>query len=423
MRGKRWVYPWVLGFVVVLAGAQGVLAAGFALYEGSARGNALGGALVGRADDPSALYYNPAGITQLPGLQLMAGATIIMPTTDVTIGGIRETTKDNVWIPPHLYATYQFSDRLWFGLAMYSPFGLGTEFDENWLGRYNSYKALIETFSVNPNVAFKLTDKLSLAAGFSVMYFDLTLDRKIPTGQPFWPFPMPWVGDVDADLTGDSFGYGWNVALHYQPCEYAKFGIAYRSQVKQNLSGSAKFTIPAVGENIYRPFLHNTDATGAVTLPDEVYVGLAVYPMKNLSLELGGVWTGWSDYSQLVIAYDRPVAGRKVSVVSKDWHDVWRLNFGIEYKPLNWLDLRFGYVFDEEPIPDRTVDYLVPANDRHLFSFGPGFHWNNWTLDVSYTYLLITDRDVEGRPLDGVFTGKFENGDAHMVGVSLGYKF
>jgi long-chain fatty acid transport protein len=404
--------------------------AGFALYEGSARGNALGGALVGRADDPSALFFNPAGITQLPGTQMMAGATFIMPKTDVTTrtprGSITTTSESNVWMPPHLYLTYQATDKVWLGLAVFSPFGLGTEFNENWPGKYNSYKAVIQTVNVNPNIAFKVTDKLSLAAGLDLMYFDLTLKNKILTG----------FGDVDSSLKGDSVGVGMNFAAHYKACDWMRLGLSYRAQMQQNVTGDAKFTKPATfpSQLPYGLYFNSTTASGSITLPDELYFGAAFYPIKDLSLEVGGVWTHWNTYSALTVEYANPIipgypysaypqAVKTVTKV-KEWNDVLRLFLGVEYKTTDWLDLRAGFVWDQEPSDNAYVDYLVPANDRYLFSFGPGFRWRNWTLDLSYTYLYIINRNnVPARAADGIYDSDFRNGYANMIGCSIGYKF
>ncbi|HOW96889.1 MAG TPA: outer membrane protein transport protein, partial [Kiritimatiellia bacterium] len=167
-----------------LAGlAQTGFGAGFALYEGSARGNALGGAMAGSADDASALYCNPAGITQLEGVQVMGGMTLIAPSTKVTTmtpaGSVTTETEENLWIPPHLYATWEASDRVWLGFGMYSRFGLGTEFDENWPGRYNSYYARIRSIELNPNIAYKVNDKFSIAAGLNATWFELKLEQAI----------------------------------------------------------------------------------------------------------------------------------------------------------------------------------------------------------------------------------------------------
>jgi long-chain fatty acid transport protein len=424
----------LLAAMMVMAVSQSSFGAGFALYEGSARGNSLGGAMVGRADDPSALYYNPAGITQLPGMQFMAGATFIMPATDVNIHHqgtwTRTSAEDNVWYPPHIYATYQFNDSLWFGLAAFSPFGLGTEFESTWLGRYNNYEAVIQTLNINPNVAFKITDKLSAAAGLDFMYFDLTYKKKIPDySQLTTPFYMRNAAlDVDSTLEGDSWGYGWNLGLHYKPFDWMSIGLAYRSEVNQTLDGTADFT-KSMYSKYPATFYNDTGASGSVVLPAELFMGVNFKVLPRLTWEVGAVWTQWSSYQELKIKFDQPVAylsdgtGISTSTATKHWRNVWRLNTGLEYKALDWLDLRLGYVWDQEPSRDEYVDYLVPASNRHMICSGLGFHWNNWTFDVSYTYLIIDSRNVFNSTASGVYTSTFENGDAHLIGVSVSYKF
>lgn len=414
MRGNRWLVFLVVCSLTVLGVTQSGFGAGFALYEGSARGNALGGAMVGRADDPSALFYNPAGITQLPGLQMMAGFTAITPSTDVEIGGKSYGSKDNVWLAPHFYTTYQFSDKLWFGLGLFSPFGLGTEFEKGWPGSANNYNAVIQSVNINPNIAIKLTDKLSIAAGFDAMWFDLKLEnRALDLG--------PQLGYADQTLSGDSFGYGCNIGARYQLFDWMALGLSYRSQITQNVSGTATFEGPL------KTLLHftDTDVDGSIRLPDMFFMGITFYPTPDFSFEVGAVWNRWSTYDSLTINYADALPNGATSVtVKKNWHDTWRFQTGAEYKAAKWLDLRVGYDFDEEPVNSTYADYLVPANNRHLFSFGPGFHWNNWSLDLSFTYLLITDRTVTSSLSPGfVNPSEFENGNAQLYGMSIGYKF
>jgi long-chain fatty acid transport protein len=422
--------------------AQLAFGAGFAIYEGSARGNALGGTLVGRADDASALYYNPAGITQLPGIQAMGGVTVIMPQTDVvtTFQGIRTTseTEDNVWLPPHLYATYQFSDAIWFGLGVFSPFGLGTEFDEDWPGRYNNYNAVIKTVALNPNIAVKMSDQFSFAAGFSITWFDLKLENKIDgsrfLGNPNFNNPNVSTFDVDQSLTGSSLGYGFNFGAHYRPVDWMSLGLSYRSRVKQAIhDADADFSKPlaltrALGA-LDPLFFEDSSVDGTVTLPDMFFWGVNVKPIDRLSVEVGGVWTRWSTYDALTIRYSEPIVTipgvLSISQVSraKEWDDVLRFAVGAEYKALDWLDVRLGYVYDNEPIPENTADYLVPANDRQLYNIGLGFRWESWTADLSYTYLDIKGRSIPARRAEGVFDSQFKNGDANLIGVTVGYKF
>jgi long-chain fatty acid transport protein len=401
---------------LVLLAAQASFAAGFGIYEWSARGNALGGATVGRADDPSALATNPAGITQLDGVQVLGGFTAIHPVLDVKADGKwYSSDKDSLWIPPHFFATWKVNDRYSIGLGTFSRFGLGSVFDEDWGGRYNSYEAIIESMSINPNVAVKVTDKLSAAFGVEAMYLNFSQKKKVDV----------FGTDGDIHLEADGMGYGFNMGLHYQPCSYAKLGLSYRSPVTMKVVGDANFSdMPALPPG----YFEDTSASGIVTLPDSFSFGVAMYPMEKLSVEVGAVYTLWSKYDELKINFgDAVIPKPGVGLVDqtttpKNWEDVWRFNIGVEYAALDWLDLRAGYVFDQSPVQDETIDYMVPANDRHLLNGGLGFHWDNWMVDVNYTYLMIMDRDIDGRD-DGVRDGEIDNADAHMVGLSVGYKF
>ncbi len=411
---------WFLACCLVLVSAQISAAAGFAIYEWSARGNALGGATVGRADDPSAVAANPAGITQLDGLQVLGGFTVIHPIVDIKAGDEWHTSdEDAYWIPPHFYATWKVNDRYSIGLGTFSRFGLGSVIDDDWAGRYNSYEAIIESMSINPNVAVKVTDKLSAAFGVESTYLSFAQKKKLP----LTPFP-----DGDGAIDADGWGYGFNMALHYQPCKYSKVGLTYRSPVTMKVHGDVDFSdIPAAlyGMGAF----HDSSASGTVTLPDSFSLGVAIYPMDKLSVEVGAVYTLWSKYDELTINYgDNVILTPAMTLVDqtsvpKNWNDVWRFNLGVEYAALDWLDLRAGYVFDQSPLNDDTIDYMVPANDRHLLNGGLGFHWDAWTVDLSYTYLMIMDRDIDGRAGSGVLDGEIDNADAHIMGLSVGYKF
>jgi len=424
MGRRRCVFRIGLAVLVLVLSAHTALGAGFALYEGSARANALGGTLVGRADDPSALFYNPAGITQLPEWQVMAGATAIRPKSDVVTTSVatntRSETKTHLWVSPHFYSTCQCTETVWFGLGAFSRFGLGTEFDETWPGRYNYYKGVIQTLTVNPNVAFKVSEGLSLAAGASWMWFDLTLEQKIDAGA-IWG--SPGALDVDQSLTGDGnrSGYGFNLALHYRAFKWMSLGMSYVSQVEQKIEGDADFSRPP---GISAGLFQDTKASGQIRLPDMVFMGLVFYPVDHLSLEIDGMWTRWSTYDQFTVNYeDSILPGLHRVTQNKDWNDVWRLQLGAEYQALDWLDLRLGFVRDNSPIPADTADYLVPSDDRHVYAMGCGLHRGPWTGDLSYSYVDSENRLVAARPDEGVLDARFENGHAHMFALSVSCRF
>jgi long-chain fatty acid transport protein len=425
MSRRRLVYSF-LTVVFVLFLSTSAFGAGFALYEGSARGNVLGAGLTATADDASAVFYNPAGITQLKGDQVMVGATFIYPQTDVytSPGGMWGST-DNWWIPPHAYWTHQINDKWWSGVGVFSRFGLGTQFDSNWPGRYNSYYARIRTVEFNPNIAYKVNEKFSVAGGFNIMYMDLKLEQKISPTTFGGPAAL---GDANSTLRdGQSVGWGINLAVHYKPTDDWYLGASYRSRVSQHLEGDADFTKPAAWAGFGAAnavLLRDTDASGSLRLPDEVFAGVAYKVIPTLTVGGGIYWTRWSTYDKLEITYDLPIAPGVATVTKqKQWKDVYRFMIGAEWKFMpNWR-ASASYAYDQEPIQDQYADYLVPANDRNMYSAGLGWDYGKFTTDFSYTLIMINERKIPARPADGVLQSEFKNGIAHLFGISLGYKF
>ncbi|TAN37417.1 MAG: transporter [Verrucomicrobia bacterium] len=354
--------------------------AGFGLNAGSARGDALGGAMVGRADDAAAIYYNPAGIVQLPGDQLMAGVSLVTSKTDVRAGGVT-TSSDAGWqYPPHTYYTHQVNDQLWLGAGLFSRFGLDTEFPSDWPGRGNGYLAQVQSYTFNPDVALKLNEQLAIAVGVNATWFDLKMQN------------------AAQEIKGDAIGYGFNVGARYTPSEWLALGAAYQSKVTENVDGS--------------------DTSGSLELPQEFSFGIAVKPAPQWSVEVGAVYTGWQSYDKLDVDFKN---GSK-SVISKDWNNAMRYQAGVEYAATKAWMLRAGYAYDETPIPLQTAAYDVPENDRHEFSLGAGYRWSRWVLDLSYTYMMILDRYIPARPADGVLESNFTKGSGQMIGLSLSTK-
>ncbi|HBW17467.1 MAG TPA: hypothetical protein DEF41_15430 [Desulfovibrio sp.] len=404
-------------------------AEGFALYEWGARGNALGGSMVGRADDPSAVAFNPAGITQLEGTHVMGGFSAIIPSSTVEInhGGKSYEGEGafNVWVPPHGYMTTQLSDNMWLGMGIYTRFGLGSEYDDSsWGGRYNIYNVGIQTVSFNPNLAFKLTDDLSAAIGVEVMGLKLDMKKKInPTGKGSnAPGTPPASGDIDSDLQADSYGVGLTAGLHYRLNDQWAAGVSYKSQVKHKARGTNDFSnVPGGLQNIYA----DCDVNGVVILPDMISFGVVYYPTPEWSIEAGATLTRWSLYDNLPIYHSAPFYNGAGAMVNseKEWNDAWRYNVGVEYKATDWMDLRVGYVYDVSPVDDDHVDYLIPTQDRQLYSTGVGFHWDSYTVDLSYTYIVASEVEYSQRTSEGIFEGNSKGGRTHVLGLSVGYTF
>uniref|UniRef100_B8DN82 Membrane protein involved in aromatic hydrocarbon degradation n=1 Tax=Nitratidesulfovibrio vulgaris (strain DSM 19637 / Miyazaki F) TaxID=883 RepID=B8DN82_NITV9 len=405
-------------------------AEGFALYEWGARGNALGGTMVARKPDASAVAYNPALMTQLEGTQVMAGVSAIIPSAkvDVKYNGQTYTGEgaDNVWTPPHGYLTTQLKDNLWLGMGIYTRFGLGTEYDdERWAGRYNIYNAEIQTVSYNPNIAFKLTDKLSAAVGVEFMTLQLNMDKKNDPTRVNNPL-TPAAAEVDSNLEADSYGWGITAGLHYQFNDQWAAGVSYKSQIEQDARGDNNFTIGSALTGIPQVVgtYQDCDVRGSVTLPDMVAFGVSYTPIPELSIEVGALLTRWSLYDNLAIYHEPPFAGGAGMLVNqeKDWRDAWRYSIGVEYAATPWMDLRAGFVYDESPARGGKIDYLIPTDDRQLYSVGTGFHWDSYTVDLSYTYIVASDAEYDNQG-GGIYEGASRDGRTHVLGLSLGYKF
>ena len=397
-----------LSMAVVMALLAGRAAgAGFDLFQTDTRSTAMGGASVGLAADAGTVYDNPANMTLLPGIETLAGVTLVAPTATQNLGPNGSYTLDDQVFPlPHAYATWQADKRWWLGMGAFSRFGLGTRYDRDWPGQFNSTEATIQTFSLNPNLACRLTDELSVAAGLEVMYMDATLVRSLPPSQTGLSAP------THLKLSADSWGVGGDLALAWRPAERVGVGLVYRLPVRQELSGSASSV------------LGDQPAEFAVDLPASTTLGVNVLPLSRLNVGAAATYTEWRSFDELAVSTDQ--AGGLpggTSVSTMNWQNVWRFSLGAEYALTDRWSLRCGYVYDMDPIDLDHATYLMPPGDRHYFSLGLGFHAGGWRVDVGYSLMLMESESFAARPAEGVYATTSEDGLAHLVGVSVARAF
>ena len=414
--------------------------AGFALYEGSARGNVLGG-LTGHGDDAAAVFYNPAGITNLEGTHIMGGLTLIYPYADLTTTNLYDPSssskasyEDNIFYPPHAYYTKQLNDKWWLGVGFYSRFGLGSEFDDDWDGRYSSTNADIATVTLNPNIAVKVNDNFSLAFGVNATYIDVTLEQAIDSSRFMAQnFNDPRTNALDAKQTieGDNLGYGFNLAAFFKVNDQWSFGLTYNSKIEQHITGgTAKYERPSAPVPDTWFVDTNVDAD-PIDLPESIFFGASYKHSEKFGMGFGVVYTGWGSLERLTFNYENPIIvvpglGVALDRVSRElqWEDVFRYNVGFEYKVNDTFNLMWGVVYDESPVPDETISYLLPTNDRLLLNLGFGKNIGEWLFEMSYNYLSIQDRTIAQRQLEeGVLASEVEDGGAHLLGFSLSRKF
>ena len=382
-------------------------AAGFALYETSTRGVAMGGATMGQYNDASAVYANPALITDSDRPALLFGTSLINPGMDIELqtpaGSSTYTPEDKWFPPPFAYYTQKLTDDLWLGFGIYTPFGLGVEHSNVWPGRFASVETEILTFDVNPNIAWKVNDRLSLALGLDIVYFDITITRNVP------------VLDRLLDITADAVGFGANAGLAYKITDTLGFGLVYRTEVREELEDTATVDgIPGswgVWENL--------------TLPQSVSFGLNYSGIEKWNFGVIATWTGWSSYDNLTLHFDQPLLGTiDEAGADKKWNDVWRLGFGTEYQLSDDTFVEAGYVYDWDPINLDYADYLLPAGDRHILSAGlRTMITDNWEMGIAFAKILVRDEEIAARPQQGIYQTKFKNGDANVYSIQLSRKF
>ncbi|MCM0754152.1 outer membrane protein transport protein [Desulfovibrio aminophilus] len=396
--------------VCVLAAPGAAGAAGFALYEYSARGNGMAGALAAtQRPDASAVAYNPATLTQLTRPQAMVGTTVITPTATVVRNGVDQKIKDQSFVVPHAYYVQPLSEKVVLGIGEFTRFGLGTKYPYDWGGAAKMYDVLFESYSVAPTLAFRCTDDLSIGVGLEVMKASVDIRRHIAAGG----------SDFDMHLQSEGVAIGGNISALYKFNEEWAAGLVIRTPMDLYGSGTVSYSgARAAPFNAYR----EGDMSMTTTLPDSYTLAVSWTPNEQFSMEAGATFTRWEQYDNFKYDFDNnPPAD---TTDWKYWRNVWRLNVGAEYWATDWLAVRAGYVWDQEPIRDGYEDYMVPGNDRQMVTSGLGFKWDSLTLDLSYQYLWAKNRDnfAISEPF-ATPNVSFKDNHVHLIGATVGYLF
>lgn len=454
--GKTLVQACVVA--AIMGAASLSLAAGFKINEQGAKAMGMANAFTAQADDPTALYYNPAGIAFLKGFQVSLGSLVIaVPQTQFTgttpltgnvpLGNgtspVYEKAKRDLFIAPSLYATYSLeSIPLSFGLGINSIYPLAKSWDTSGAFRNQVENLSIKPINFQPTVAYRFDDlNLAVSAGVDVTYAMVSLQKSayvnsITGGAPFGAFELGELG-MDATATG----VGYNLGVLWKPRQDLSFGIAYRSEVTLRLDGDANFlattpaglsamgvdytTIPANALPFARQRFTSSAST-VITLPDSLSLGVAWKPIDKLTLEFDAERTGWSSYDKLQISFDpnSPLNAFNNKPSPKNWNDCWAYKLGGQYAWNKYLDLRSGFAYDTNPIPDATLGPELPDSDRTNFSLGIGIHNEQVALDLAYMWVHWLDRTVNNQDMTALAgqNGTFKS-DAHLFGANVTVKF
>ncbi len=437
-------------------------AAGFAVNTPSAQG--MGNAFAGGgavAEDASSMWFNPASITRLPS-QMMASAHVLSPSFEFSDRGSTQATGGppitllpsapssndggTTAVVPNFYYIRTLNERWSFGLTVNAPFGLKTEYDRDWKGRYHAVESEIIDFNVNPVIAYKATDTISVGAGVSVNYIEAKLSNAIdfvavcagsvaPADVPgctgIGTGPGQGANDGFVENEADDISFGYNFGVFFEPTDRTRLSLAYRSQINHKADGEAKFTVPASihSDPFINGFLRatfaNDDIKAGVSLPDSA--SFSVYQKLTSRISLMGdvTWTGWSDIPELRIVFNNPATAGGPGVETLSWEDSWRYSVGANYYLNDRVTLRTGVAYDESPVDNPTLATpRLPDNDRLWVAIGASYVVNDKiSVDFGYAHEFINDTNIArtngtGATLNGVYES-----DVDIFSLQVSYLF
>lgn len=362
-------------------------AAGFALSEqsGSGLGNAFAGAAA-VAEDASIIFFNPAGMTYIEGTQAAGALHLIKPSAEFNnqgsaagtgrpLGSDGDDAGDLAFVPNFYFMT-PLTETVKFGIGVNAPFGLKTEYDKDWIGRFQGIKSDLKTININPSLAFKVNEQLSVGVGLSAMWAQAELSSAVNLG----------AAERSSTVKGDDWGFGYNLGAIYQVTNATRLGIAYRSKVEQHLKGDVRFSV----SNGPTP---NGDVNADLTLPETV--SISSFSQLNDSWDLLGdvTWTRWSQFQELAIYRD---SGALLTSTTQNWENALRYSLGVNYHYSDTLKLRAGVAYDETPTSNEFRTVRIPDNDRKWLSFGAAWQANPSTkLDIGYAHLFVSDPKID----------------------------
>jgi long-chain fatty acid transport protein len=414
----------LVAVIFLLCAPPAARGAGFALVNQGTAAMAQGNAFVAEADDPSAIYYNPAGLNQMQRPVFYTSGVLYYPIREFHGGGLSSETGHQLSETMSAYFVFPVTPRLAVGIGYFSPFGLGSKWPSTWPGRYLSTYSSLKTYTLNPVASVKLLDNLSLAAGFDVMWSSVEINRNTPNVVRTHQFP-----DGEASLSGNGHGWGYNLGVLYEPVAGVKLGASYRSEITLKYFGSLDLSLPPPFSGLVPPQVHGS---APITFPPSLTWGIAYACLKPFTFEFDTTWTGWSSYDALQVKLDNqiPVNGVSTSVITtpKNWHDAFAFRFGVNYEIKEGIKLRAGYIYDLSPVPDDTFDPQVPDANRHIFTVGGDLTYKSFTLGIAYNYILQESRNKSNAILfNGVPAPLQANGryltDIQALAMSLAYHF
>jgi long-chain fatty acid transport protein len=435
MRRRAAVIAKALGVIVLGAMVAGpAFGAGFAIPEQGAKATGMANAFTAQADDPSAMFYNAGGLAFLDHREFAVGGTYIRTTKADFHGdnpfpgtGASGTQKTLSVFPPHLYFVQPINTQWKAGIGIESPYGLTTEWKNpnTFPGRFLSTKAALRAFDVNPTIAWQVTPELGIGLGGIVRISDLELRRDAGAVDPF---TLRTATVAASRLKGDfSTGYGFDLGALWKATPRLSFGAQYRSAIDIKYTGNATLSQISTGDPFFDPIVAASLPFGRqlavetkLKFPATASVGVAFGITPDVLVEGDVGWSGWDRFREVPITFtnhDLPD-----SVILERWKNSYSYRAGLRWSLNPIWQLRFGYVRDETPQPEQTVNPLLPDNNRNGFTIGVG-HKGTISTDVSLMYLDLGSRSRHqtfAGDVQGDFFGTYQT-RALLLGATLSF--
>ncbi|WP_236442363.1 OmpP1/FadL family transporter [Pseudomonas syringae] len=415
-----------LGLAIGLASTQ-LFAAGFALNEQSVSG--MGTGFAGRsssADDASTVFGNPAGMSRLKREEISVGAAAVIAKTNIdngrgTFGGSNDGDMVPVVGVPMGYYVKPIDDHWAFGLGMYAPFGLVTDYESGFAGRYWGDKSHVQVVTLQPTVSYAFNDKVSIGFGPTLNRIDGELTSSTLNAA------TPGRNDGKVKIEGDDTALGFNVGVLVQATDTTRLGLTYHSKVDYKLKGKTKVEGSGFG-----PFGgQKYDASLDISTPESVDFSVTQQIDENWTVYAGSTWTRWSRLTDITVNNDGVPAqlggsAGPIGTISEeqDWHDTWAHAIGASYKVNKEWTLRTGFSVDQAPTNNVNRSPRIPTGDRKIVSFGAGWSpTDDLTIDVAYSYLREDEAKIRNSSATkGAYSADYRN-TAHGVGTSVTYRF
>lgn len=419
---------------LILAGglAPQAFSAGFQLREQSpsAQGNAFAGVSAG-GSDISSMFFNPATMTQFSKNEIMAGASLVAPSAElhnaqssVTTG---PATADAGYaaVLPSLYAMWNLSPDLKLGFSVNVPFGMSTQYDSDFVGRFHALKSDLQMIDLSPSIAYRINAQWSVGAAFVARQARAQLTNAVNLGSGMEGF---------SDMSADSWGYGYRLGVTWQPTSALRFGIGYQSSVMEKLRGNVSFQLPSALPSATVSYLQNTRGLTAgrvgadIKLPSTISLGVNYDLSKAFSIQAEAARTSWSCFGVLDISfYDNIDAGRQLThaTTPEHWRDTYFVALGATWKASDAWGFKLGVAHDQSACNDTYRTPRIPDCDRTWLSVGVGYAFTKaLSMDLALTHIFCEDEtlNVVDASSKGNLSGTYKN-RIEIASASMRYRF